>query len=146
VNCYAGLTLLDVEPQSASDVAMELLLLHQRWHSLWLKLVAWCYNTRMPGYWGGEMIVIPVLYYCCTRGNRARRKRVNMAKWTDSAKKLLKQSHKLRLLAINYTTTHSLLNTAVWFVAPCCLVDNYLRFRGRYCLYHHGDQPWWCRQ
>jgi hypothetical protein len=59
------------------------------------------------------MIVIRVLYYCCARGNRARRKRVNMAKRTHSAKKLLKQLPKFPA-CINYSTAHSLLNMAVF--------------------------------
>lgn len=100
-----GLRLLNVEPRPGCGVAMVLLLLHQRWHSPWLKLVVWCYNTRMPSYSSGEMIVIRVLYYCCARGNRARRKRVNMAKRTHAAKKLFKQSHAFHLLSVDYTTT-----------------------------------------
>jgi hypothetical protein len=91
-----ALRLLDVDPQSSSGVAMAPL--HQRWHCLWLKSVVLCYNTRIPGHSSGEMIVIRVLYYCCTRGNRAKRKRINMANSTRSAKKLFEQLHKLPLI------------------------------------------------
>jgi hypothetical protein len=30
---------------------------------------------------------------------------------------------------------------AFWFVAPCSLVEVYLRFRDAYCLHHQGNRP-----
>jgi hypothetical protein len=37
-------------------------------------------------------------------------------------------------------TAASMKMAVFWVVAPCSLVDVNHRFRGTYCLYHHGDE------